>query len=151
MQCLPVPCQEFPLVSPHKSPALPPGVAHSRQFAVLMLIALIAAGSPLPFSAVAVVPLVWAGVESILSIRARSTARAPARGIVSSVVGLALVCALTLVVLLPYAVYDTSKSLQDCTLGANTAIATADCNSRYNTSLDSIAGGFLNFEKRAGG
>lgn len=116
-----------------------------------MLVGLIAAGSPLPYTAVAVIPLVWAGVESILSIRARSTARAPTRGIVSSVVGLALVCILSLVVLLPYAFYGTSKSLQDCTLGANTAIATADCNSRYNSSLDSIFGGFLNFGKRAGG
>jgi hypothetical protein len=116
-----------------------------------MLVGVIAAGSPLPYTVVAVVPLVWAGVESILSIRARSAAKASGRGIVASIIGLTLMCMLTLVVLVPYAFYGTFKSLQDCTLGANTAIAKADCSSRYNSSLDSMMGGLLNFGKRANG
>ena len=139
------------MASPRTSRILPPGVAHSRRSAVLMLTGLIAAGSPLPYTALAVVPLVWAGVESVLSIRARSTAKAPTRGIVSSVVGLVLVCVLTAMVLLPYALYGTFKSLQDCTLGANTAIAAADCNARFSSALDSIFGGLLSSGQHAGG
>ncbi|HZY00987.1 MAG TPA: hypothetical protein VFE92_16085 [Dermatophilaceae bacterium] len=150
------------MASTRKSRPLSPGVAHSRWSAVLLLVGLIASTSPLPYTAAAVVPLVWAGVESVLSIRDRSAVRpAPStshsatrgrtRGIVSSVVGLVLVCVLAVMVLLPYAFYDTAKSLQDCTLGANTAIAAADCNSRFYNSLDSVFSGLLSSGKRAGG
>jgi hypothetical protein len=109
-----------------------------------MLVGLIAAGSPLPYTAAALVPLVWAGVESILAIQARSANRAPTLSILSGVVGLVMVCALTSMVLLPYAFYGPVKNLQDCIQGANTAVAVADCNTRYG-SLESILGGFLNF------
>jgi len=126
-------------------------MAHSRRSAVLMLVGLVAAGFPLPYTAVAVVPLVWAGVETVLAIRARSAGGAATRGIVSSGVSLVLVCILTAIVLLPYAVYGTAKSLQDCALGANTAIAAADCNARLYGSLESILGGFLSFGQHAGG
>ena len=163
------------MASPRTSRVLPPGVAHSRQSAMLIFAGLIAARLPLPYTAVAAVPLAWAGVELVLSIRDRSATgsttwtmahaaaqattpaaarpvpRAPARGIASSVVGLVLVCLLTATVLLPYAVYGTVKSLQDCTLAANTAIATGDCNARYNNSLDSTLRGFLKIGQRAGG
>jgi hypothetical protein len=147
------------LASPRKSPVLPPGVAHSRQSAILMLVGLIAATAPLPYSAAAVVPLLWAGVESIRSIQARSTAqtaapegnRSPTRGIVAGVVGLVLVCVLTVMVLLPYAFYGMTKALQDCTLGANTAIAAADCNVQFNASLSSIMNGLLSSGQHAGG
>ena len=135
---------------PRKSPALPPGVAHSRRAAVLMLTGLIAAGSPLPDTAAALLPLAWAGFESVLAIRARSAGGAPARSVASSVVGLVLVCLLAAMVLLPYAFYGTMKNLQDCTQGANTAVAAADCNSRYG-SLESIVGGFLSFGQSSGG
>lgn len=111
---------------------------------MLMLAGLLAAGSPLPYTAVAVIPLVWAGVESVLAIRDRQARGAPARGIVANVIGLALVCVLTGMVLLPYAFYGTMKDLQDCNLGANTALAAADCNARYG-SVESILGGFLSF------
>lgn len=131
------------MASPHKSPDLPPGAAHSRRAALLMLTGLVVAGVPLPYTAVAVVPLVWAGVESGLSIQARSAAQAPTRGIVSSVVGLVLVCFLTVLVLLPYAVYDTAKGLQDCARGANTAIAAADCKSRFYGGSGTLFGGLL--------
>jgi hypothetical protein len=144
------------LASPRKSAALQPGVAHSRRAAMLMLTGLIAAGTPLPYTAVAVIPLVWAGVESVRSIQARSTAhaqalaqsaaRSPTRGIVSSVVGLVLVSVLTLMVLVPYAFYGTFKGRQDCDLGANTAIAAADCKARFSSGLDPIFGGFLSSE-----
>jgi len=143
------------LASPRTSRVLPPGAARSRRSAVLMLTGLLAARSPLPYTAVALIPLVWAGVEVVLSIRERSAARStppsPSRGIVSGVVSLVLVCALTVVVLLPYAFYDTVKTLQDCTLGANTSIAAADCNIRYQRSLNSTLGGLLIFGQRAGG
>jgi len=138
------------LVSPRTSRALPPGVAHSRRAALLMLVGLIAAGSSLPYSATAVIPLVWAGFESILAIRARSAGKAPTRSIASSVAGLVLVCLLTAMVLLPYAFYGTMKNLQDCTDAANTAVAAADCNSRYGDP-DSILRGFLSFGPGAGG
>jgi len=133
------------LASPPTSRALPPGVAHSRRAALLMLAGLIAAGSPLPYTAVALIPLVWAGLESVLAIRARSTDQAPTRGLASSVVGLVLVCLLAFMVLLPYAFYGPEKGRQDCALGANTAIAAADCNARFNSGLNSIIGGFLSF------
>jgi len=147
------------LASSRTSRVLSPGVAHARQSAILMLVGLIASTSPLPYNAVAVVPLVWAGVETVLSIQARSAARstpqAPAgsqtSGIVSSVVGLVLVCVLIMMVLLPYAIYDMSKSLQDCTLGANTAVAATDCNARFRDGLDAILHGFLNSGQHAGG
>ena len=147
------------MASSRKSRVLSPEVAHARRSTMLMLVGLIASTSPLPYSAVAVVPLVWAGVEMVLSIQARSAARsaaqAPARaqtrGLVSSVVGLVLVCILIMMVLLPYAVYDMSKSLQDCTLGANTAIAATDCNARFRDGLDSILHGLLSSGQHAGG
>ena len=143
------------MASPRTSRVLPPGVKHSRRSAVLMLTGLIAARSPLPYTAVAVIPLVWAGVELVLSLRDRSeagpTTRAPARGIVvSGVVSLVLVCALTVLVLLPYAFYGTVKAFQDCSRGANTSIAAADCNATYQRSLDSTLGGILTFGQRAG-
>lgn len=130
------------MASPRTPRVLPPGAAHSRRSAMLMLAGVVAAGSPLPYTAVAVIPLVWAGVESVRAIQARSNAQASTRGIVSSVLGLVLVSVLTVMVLLPYAFYGTAKGLQDCTRGANTAIATADCNAQYG-GLDSILGGFL--------
>lgn len=132
------------MATPPAPRVLPPGVAHSRRAAVLMLTGLIATGSPLPYTALAVIPLVWAGVESVRAIQARSAQGVPTRGMVSSVMGLVLVCLLTVMVLLPYAFYGTMKNLQDCTLAANTAIAVADCNSRHG-GLDSILGGFLSF------
>jgi hypothetical protein len=134
---------------------------------VLLVVGLIASTSPLPYTAVAVLPVIWAGVESVLSIRDRSTARstAPAtaqataqatartqtRGIVSGVVSLVLACVITVMVLLPYAFYGTAKSLQDCTRGANTAIAAADCTTRFHNSLDSIFSGLVSSGRRAGG
>jgi len=109
---------------------------------MLMLVGLVASGTPLPWTAVAVVPLAWAGFESVRAIRAMSAGRAPARSIVWSVVGLVLVVALTSVVLLPYAVYGPAKSLQDCTGGANTAVAMAECKSHFYGGLESFLGGF---------
>jgi hypothetical protein len=96
---------------------------------MLMLVALIAATSTRPYTAVSVVQLLWAAVESVRSIQARSADRAPTRNIASSVVGLVPVCALAVMVLLPYAFYGMAKNLLDCTVGANTAIVAADCNS----------------------
>jgi TRAP-type mannitol/chloroaromatic compound transport system permease large subunit len=151
------------LASPRTPDPLPPGVEHSRRSAVLLVVGLIASTSPLPYTAVAVLPVIWAGVESVLSIRDRSTARstAPAtaqataraqtRGIVSGVVSLVLACVITVMVLLPYAFYGTAKSLQNCTLGANTAIAAADCTTRFHNSLDSIFSGLVSSGRRAGG
>jgi TRAP-type mannitol/chloroaromatic compound transport system permease large subunit len=138
---------------------------------VLLVVGLIASTSPLPYTAVAVLPVIWAGVESVLSIRDRSTApatamstdqataqaraqataRAQTRGIVSGVVSLVLACIITVMVLLPYAFYGTAKSLQDCTLGANTAIAAADCSTRFHSSLDSVFSGLVSSGRRAGG
>ena len=130
------------MAAPRKPRVLPPGMAHARRSAMLMLVGLVASGTPLPWTAVAVVPLVWAGFESVRAIRAMSAGRAPARNIVWSVVGLVLVVALTLVVLLPYAVYGPAKSLQDCTGGANTAVAMAECKSHFYGGLESFLGGF---------
>jgi len=139
------------LASPPTSRVLPPGAAHTRRAALLMLAGLVAAGAPLPYTAVAVIPLAWAGVESVRAIRARSKDGAAARGIASSVVGLVLVCLLTVMVLLPYAFYGPEKSRQDCAAGANTAIAAADCNARFVSGLDSILSGFLSSGQHAGG
>jgi hypothetical protein len=140
------------LAPPRTPRVLPPGVAHARRSAILMLVGLGASTAPLPWTAVAVVPLVWAGVESVSAIRAirairarrtMSSGGAPTRGIVSGVVGLVLVCVLTVVVLLPYAVYGPAKRLQDCTAGANTAVAVAACKSQFSGGLESLLGGFL--------
>ena len=105
----------------------------------------------MPYSAVAVVPLAWAGVESVLALSAlsakgssgTSTAKTPTRMTVSAVVSLVLVCILTVMVLLPYVVYPVAKSRQDCLEGANTAIATADCDSRFYGDLRSVLNGLL--------
>lgn len=123
------------MASPRKQRVLPPGMAHARRSAILMLVGLAASGTPLPYTAVAVVPLVWAGFESVRAIRAMSAGRAPARTIVWSVVGLLMVAALTSVVLLPYAVYGPAKSLQDCTRAANTAVAAAECKANFDGGL----------------
>jgi hypothetical protein len=116
-------------------------MAHARRSALLVLVGLVASGTPLPYTAVAVVPLAWAGYESIRAIRAMSGGRAPARGIVWSTIGLVMVGALIAIVLLPYAVYGPAKSMQDCTGGANTAIAMADCRSQFSGGLESFLGG----------
>ncbi len=131
------------MASPRTPRVLPPGMAHARRSAILMLLGLAASGTPLPYSAVAVVPLVWAGFESVRAIRAMSAGRAPALAIAWSVVGLALVAVLTLVVLLPYAVYGPAKRLQDCTSAANTAVAAAECKSGFNGGLESYLMDFL--------
>lgn len=115
-----------------------------------MLAGLVASGSPLPYTAVAVIPLGWAGVESVRSMRARADAQVPTRALVSSVVSLVLICLLTVIVLLPYAFYGAEKRLQDCYQGANTAIAAADCRSLHG-GIESTFSGFLSSGKRAGG
>jgi phosphoribosylcarboxyaminoimidazole (NCAIR) mutase len=130
------------LAPPRKPRVLPPGMAHARQSAILMLVGLVASTTPLPWTAVAVVPLAWAGVESVRAIRAMSAGRAHTRSMVSVVIGLVLVCLLTAAVLLPYAVYGPAKRLQDCTDAANTAVATADCRSHFG-GLESLLGGLL--------
>jgi len=130
---------------------LPPGMAHARRSALLMLVGLVASSTPLPYTAVAVLPLVWSGVESVRAIRAMSGGRAPTRGIVWSAVGLVMVCALTVMVVLPYAVYGPAKRLQDCTSGANTAVAVAECKSHFYGGLESLLGGFLSVGLRADG
>lgn len=163
------------MASSRPPPVLPPGVAHSRRAALLTLAGLIAARSPLPYTAVAAFPLAWAAVELVLSMRDRRTsdsttgtatkaptlaqtqsqtrtvARSPARGIASSVAGLILVGLLGVTVLLPYAFYGPVKDLQDCTSGANTAIATRDCNARYDRDLDPGLRAFFRIGQRAGG
>jgi len=134
------------LAPPREPRVLPPGVAHARQAAMLMLVGLIAASLPLPWTAVAVAPLVWAAVESVRAIRAvRATpgGKASTRTMVSSGIGLVLVCLLTAVVLLPYAVYGPAKGLQDCTDAANTAVAVAECKSQFLGGLESLFGGLL--------
>lgn len=120
---------------------LPPGMAHARRSALLMLVGLVASGTPLPYTAVAVIPLAWSGVESVRAMRAMSRGGAPTRGIVWSVVGLVMVCALTVMALLPYAVYGQAKRLQDCTSGANTAVALAECKSHFYGGFESFLGG----------
>lgn len=109
---------------------------------MLVLVGLVGSSAPLPYTAIAVVPLVWAGVESVRAIRAMSMARAPRRGIVWNAVGLFLVCTLTVVVLLPYAVYGPAKTLQDCTSGANTAVAAAECKTHFYGGFESFLSGF---------
>jgi hypothetical protein len=114
-----------------------------------MLIGLVASGAPLPYTAGAAVPLVWAGVESVRSLSAFSASKragahaasVPRRMVVSTVVSLMLVCVLTVTVLLPYVVYPVAKSRQDCLVGANTAIAAADCDSRFYGGLTSLLDG----------
>jgi len=106
-----------------------------------MLVGLVAYSTPLPYTAVAVLPLVWSGVESVRAMRAMSAGGAPTRGIVWSAVGLVMVCALSVMVLLPYAVYGPAKRLQDCTSGANTAVAAAECTSHFNGGFASFLGG----------
>ena len=130
------------MATPRTPRVLPPGMVHARRSAMLMLVGLLASGTPLPYTAVAALPLVWAGVESIRAIKAMSNGRAPTRSIVWSAVGLVLVCALTSVVLLPYAVYGPAKRLQDCTDAANTAIAVAECKTHFYGGLESFLGGF---------
>lgn len=120
---------------------LPPGMAHARRSAILVLVGLLAAGTPLPYTAVAVVPMVWAGVESIRAIRAMTGGRAPTSGIVWNVIGLVMVCGLTAVVLLPYAVYGQAKTLQDCTDRANTAVAMAECKAQFSRGFGSLLDG----------
>jgi hypothetical protein len=129
------------LAPPRKPRVLPPGMAHARRSAVLVLLGLAASGTRLPYTAVAALPLIWAGVESVLAIREIARAHAPTRNIVWNVVGLVLICVLTTVVLLPYAVYGPAKRLQDCTSAANTAVALADCKSHFYGGLASLLGG----------
>ena len=134
------------MAPPRKSWVLPPEMAHARRSAILMLVGLVASGTPLPWTAVAVIPLAWSGVESVRGIRvirAMSAGRPQTRAMVSGVVGLVLVCVLTAVVLLPYAVYGPAKRLQDCTGGANTAVASAECKSHFVGGLESLLRGLL--------
>ena len=129
------------MASPRTPRVLPPGMAHARRSALLMLVGLVASSTPLPYTAVAVLPLVWSGVESVRAMRAMSRGGAPTRGIVWSAVGLVMVCVLAVMVALPYAVYGPAKRLQDCTNGANTAVAAAECKSHFYGGLESFLGG----------
>lgn len=129
-------------MAPTRMPrVLPPGMAHARRSALLMLAGLVASSSPLPYTAVAVIPLVWSGVESVRAILAMSRGGAPRRGMVWSALGIVMVCALTVMTLLPYAVYGRAKKLQDCTDGANTAVAMAECKSVFYSGYESFLGG----------
>jgi hypothetical protein len=111
-----------------------------------MLVGLVASGTPLPWTAAAVLPLMWAAVESVRALRAGRMSAGPAgtRGTVFGVLGLVLICVLTLVVLLPYAVYGPAKRLQDCTAGANTAVAAAECRAQFLGGPGWFLGGLVN-------
>jgi hypothetical protein len=91
-------------------------------------------------------------VESVRSIQARSAGRAPTCNTAPSVVALVLVCPPAVLVSLPRAFFGMVKSLEDHTLGANTAIAAADGSSRFNDdSLNSIFSGAFSSGWPAGG
>src|SRR5665811_161092 len=113
------PYQERPLASARTPRVLPPGMAHARRSALLMLVGLVASSIPLPYTAVAVLPLVWSGVESVRAMRAMSAGGAPTRGIVWSAIGLVMVCVLAVMVALPSVVSGPAMKLPDCTKGAN--------------------------------
>lgn len=129
------------------SRVLPPGMAHARRAALLLLVGLVASSTPLPYTAVAVAPLVWSGVESVRAMRAMSRGGAPTRGIAWSAVGLVMAGALAVMALLPYAVYGPAKRLQDCTDGANTAVAVAECKSHFYGGFGSFLGGLTGADR----
>lgn len=119
-----------------------PGARHARRAGLLMLLGAVAVGVPLPWTALALLPLGLAAVESVRGLRAMSGGRAPTRVVVWTGMGLALTVAMTLMASLPFVFYDTSKNYQDCIVGANTSTAAAQCRTDLYDGLTGVLSGW---------
>lgn len=129
--------------TPTPQQVLPPGVTHSRRAAILMLLGFLGAGIPLPWTAVALIPLALAGVESVRALQAMSRGGAPTRVTVWSGLGLALIVAMALVISVPYLFFGASMGYQHCLEGANTAVASAQCEADFSNGLQGVLGDLL--------
>lgn len=121
---------------------LVPGASHARRAGVLMLVGALAVGVPLPWTALALLPLGLATVESLQALREMKRGRAPRRVVAWAGAGLALTVVMALLTVLPFAFYDTSKRYQDCMVGANTETAAAQCRSDLYAGLTGVLGGW---------
>lgn len=130
----------MPTTSPERTAV--PGVQHARRAAVLMLLGALAAGVPLPGTALALLPLGLALVESVRALRAMGGGRAPARVVAWTGMGLALTVGMVLLAVLPFLFYDTSKRYQDCIVGANTSTAAARCRTDLYDGLSGVLTGW---------
>ena len=130
----------MPTTRPERIPV--PGIQHARRAGLLMLLGAVAAGVPLPWTALALLPLGMALVESVRGLRQMRGGRAPARVVTWASMGLALTVAMTVLALLPFAFYDTSKNYQDCIAGANTSTAAAQCRTDLYAGLNGVLTGW---------
>lgn len=103
-----------------------------------MLLGVLGTAIPLPWRAVALLPLLLAAVESVRALRAMAKAHAPARFVIWTVLGLVLVSFFAFVVVVPFFFYDATKAYQDCMLGANTATAAAQCRTTFLGGLQNL-------------
>ncbi|TWP35935.1 hypothetical protein [Leekyejoonella antrihumi] len=117
-------------------PTAPPAVIHSRRSTGYVLLGFLATFMPMPFNIVAIVPLVAAVVESVLTLRAMREAKAPRATRQWTGVSLAVTVMLIAMVGVPYLFWGATSSYQKCMDGANTNIAQASCkNSFADTNL----------------
>jgi hypothetical protein len=127
--------------APSRGSIAPAGVAAARRSALLLLLGLLATYLDLPWTAVALVPLVLAARETVRSMRAMTRAGAPRRAMVWPGVGLALIAYLAGSVLLMLAMYGPFTTYQNCLAGANTAVARAKCEHELAGSFGDRLGG----------
>ncbi|HEX8971070.1 hypothetical protein [Oryzihumus sp.] len=121
---------------------LPPGMAHARRAGLLMLVGALGVGVPLPWTAIALLPLGLSVMEAVRALRAMSGGRAPARVVAWTSTGLVLAVVMGVATAAPFAFYDSSKRYQDCMVGANTSAAAAQCRADLYDGLTGVLTGW---------
>ena len=120
---------------------LPPAGAsrrHGGRFALLALAALLSARIPLPWIAIALVLVVAAEVEGVLTARAIAREGRRRSLLLWCVCGMAALSLLGLGVAGTLALYPITYDRQECLSGANTAVAKAACRSEFDRRINRL-------------
>jgi hypothetical protein len=119
-------------------PVRPPASAsrrHGGRFALLALAGLLASRLPLPWMAAALVLVVAADVEGVLTARAIAREGGRAVQLVWCVCGLSLISLLGLGVAGTLVLYPITYDRQECLSGANTEVAKAACKDDFDRRI----------------
>jgi len=108
-----------------------------------VLLGFLATFMPMPFNVVAIVPLIAAAVESVLTLRAMRAEEAPQATRQWTGVSLAVTLMLIAMVGVPYLFWGATSDYQQCMDGANTKIAQSSCKQSFADTnlLQSYFGG----------
>jgi hypothetical protein len=111
---------------------------HGGRFALLALAALVTVRIPLPWMAAALVFVVAAEVEAVLTARAIVRERRRRGLLLWCVCGMALLSLIGLGVAGTLALYPITYDRQECMSGANTAVAKAACQSDFDRRINRL-------------